>query len=42
MIVSYRGKVVEAVAAGRAPKGYPAEPVASAERRLRALSNAVE
>lgn len=42
MIVSYRGKAVEAVAAGNAPKGFPAELVASAERRLRAISNAVE
>lgn len=42
MIVSFRGKAVEDVAAGRAPKGFPASLVASAERRLRAIANAVE
>ena len=42
MIVSFKGKAVEAVAAGKAPKGFPANLVAGAERRLRALANAVE
>jgi toxin HigB-1 len=42
MIVSYRGKVVVAIAAGQKPKGFPAELVASAERRLRAIDNATE
>ena len=42
MIVSYKGKEVEEVAAGRSPKGFPANLVASAERRLRAIANAVE
>lgn len=42
MIVSYRGKFVEAIVAGRAPKGFPQDLVPSAERRLRAIANAVE
>lgn len=42
MIVSYKGKLVETLAAGRSSKGFPADLVASAERRLRALANAVE
>jgi proteic killer suppression protein len=42
MIVSYRGRMVEAIAGGRAAKGFPADLVASAERKLRAISNAVE
>ena len=42
MIVSFRGKTVEAIAAGKAPKGFPSDLVASAERRLRAIENAVE
>lgn len=33
---------MEAVAAGKAPKGFPADLVARAERRLRAVANAVE
>jgi len=37
MIVSFRGKVVEQVAKGVAPKGFPAGLVASAERKLRAI-----
>lgn len=41
MIVSYRGKLVEAIAGGKAAKGFPANLVASAERRLRAVANAV-
>jgi proteic killer suppression protein len=42
MIVSYRGKAIEAIAAGKAPKGFPSDLVASAERRLRAIENAEE
>jgi proteic killer suppression protein len=41
MIVSVKGKFVAEIAAGRAPKGFPADLVRSAERRLRALTNAV-
>jgi proteic killer suppression protein len=37
MIVSTKGRFVEEVAAGRAPKGFPADIVSRAERRLRAL-----
>ncbi len=40
MIVSFRGKAVEAIAAGRAPKGFPSDLVARAERRLRAIEYA--
>jgi proteic killer suppression protein len=40
MIVSFRGKAVEAIAAGKAPKGFPADLVARAERRLRAIEHA--
>ncbi|MDX8527581.1 type II toxin-antitoxin system RelE/ParE family toxin [Mesorhizobium sp. MSK_1335] len=42
MIVSFKGKTVEAVAAGRAPKGFPSDLVGRAERRLRAIDNAVQ
>ena len=42
MIVSFRGKLVVQVAAGRAAKGFPSDLVASAERRLRAIEMAVE
>ena len=42
VIVSFRGRAVEAVAAGKAPKSFPADLVARAERRLRAVANAVE
>lgn len=42
MIVSYRGKAVEAIAAGNAPKGFPSDLVARAERRLRAIVNAAD
>lgn len=37
MIRSFKGKKVEAVAAGRAPKGFPANLVASARRKLKWL-----
>ncbi|WAC28552.1 type II toxin-antitoxin system RelE/ParE family toxin [Ancylobacter sp. SL191] len=42
MIVSTRGKHVEHVLAGRAPKGFPADLLRQAERRLRAVNAAVE
>lgn len=42
MIVSCRGKEVEEVAQGRCPKGFPADLVSSAERRLRAIDHAEE
>ena len=41
MIVSFKGKAVEAIAAGNAPKGFPPDLVTRAERRLRAIANAV-
>ena len=41
MIVSTKGKFVEAVIAGKAPKGFPADILRSAERRLRAIDAAV-
>lgn len=41
MIVSTKGKMVEAVIAGKAPKGFPADLLRSAERRLRAVDAAV-
>ena len=42
MIVSTKGKFVDAVAEGNAPKGFPADIVASAERKLRAIDLAIE
>jgi proteic killer suppression protein len=42
MIVSYKGKAVEAIAAGKAPKGFPSDLVTRAERRLRAVANAAD
>ncbi|THF56780.1 type II toxin-antitoxin system RelE/ParE family toxin [Ollibium composti] len=42
MIVSYKGKAVEAIAAGKAPKGFPSDLIARTERRLRAVANAVD
>ncbi len=41
-IVSTKGRFVAEVAAGRAPKGFPADLLRSAERRLRSVANAVE
>jgi proteic killer suppression protein len=41
-IISFKGKAVEAVAAGKTPKGFPADMVSRAERRLRAVASAVE
>lgn len=40
MIRSTKGKHVEAVIAGKAPKGFPADLLRSAERKLRAIDNA--
>lgn len=40
MIVSFRGKAIEAIAAGEAPKGFPPDLVRRAERRLRAIDHA--
>ena len=42
MIVSFKGKLVQQIAAGKPAKGFPADLVASTERRLRAIDNAVE
>ena len=42
MIVSTKGEFVDAVAEGNAPKGFPADIVASAERKLRAIDLAIE
>ncbi|WP_371348912.1 type II toxin-antitoxin system RelE/ParE family toxin [Ancylobacter sp. IITR112] len=41
MIVSTKGKFVEAVIAGKATKGFPSDILRSAERRLRAIDAAV-
>lgn len=40
MIVSTKGKFVDAVIVGSSPKGFPADLVRSAERRLRAIDAA--
>lgn len=40
MIVSLKGKFAQAVVAGRAIKGFPAELLAVAEPRLQAVDNA--
>lgn len=40
MIISTKGKLVEAVAAGKSTKGFPADILRSAERKLRAVNNA--
>ncbi len=42
MIRSFRGKHVEAIAAGRSPKGFPADLVASARRKLKWVDAAAE
>lgn len=42
MILSTRGKFVEQIAAGKAFKGFPADLVARAERRLRAVDLAAD
>lgn len=41
MIVSTKGRFVEFVIAGRAPKGFPADLLRPAERRLRAIDAAM-
>jgi len=41
LIRSYRGKFIEQIANGKAPKGFPADIVRVAERKLRALNNAI-
>ncbi|MBO0904382.1 type II toxin-antitoxin system RelE/ParE family toxin [Jiella sonneratiae] len=41
MIVSTKGKFVEVIASGKAPKGFPAELVGRTERKLRAIDYAV-
>ncbi|MFT0861016.1 type II toxin-antitoxin system RelE/ParE family toxin [Ancylobacter sp. G4_0304] len=41
MIVSTKGKMVEAVISGMVPKGFPPDLLRSAERRLRAVDAAV-
>lgn len=41
MIVSTKGKLVESVAAGKVQKGFPADILHVAERRLAAVQNAV-
>lgn len=40
MIVSYRGKLIETIAAGKAPKGFPADLVRPAQRKLTMLQHA--
>ena len=40
MILSWKGKTAEAIAGGRAPKGFPPDLVRRAELRLRAIDNA--
>jgi proteic killer suppression protein len=42
MIRSFRGKHVEAIAAGQAPKGFPPDLVAAARRKLKWLDAAAE
>ena len=42
MIRSYRDKTTQAVAAGKAPKGFPADLVKAARRKLVMLDNAAE
>ena len=41
MIVSFKGRAVEQIAEGKAPKGFPSDIIRSAERRLRAIQNAM-
>ncbi|MGY5807612.1 type II toxin-antitoxin system RelE/ParE family toxin [Rhizobium sp. LEGMi198b] len=41
MIVSYKGKFAEALASGVVPKGFPADLVRSAQRKLTILNYAV-
>ncbi|MBB4568978.1 type II toxin-antitoxin system RelE/ParE family toxin [Rhizobium leucaenae] len=41
MIASYKGKFAETVASGAVPKGFPADLVRSAQRKLTMLNHAV-
>lgn len=42
MIVSYKARAIELVAAGKAPKGFPPDLVRPAQRKLAMLDHAVE
>lgn len=42
MIKSFKGNVTEAVAAGKAPKGFPADLIRSAQRKLAMIENAAD
>ena len=42
MIRSFKGKAVAQVAGGKAQKGFPADLVSRAERRLRSIDHAAE
>jgi proteic killer suppression protein len=42
MIRSFKDKTTEAVSTGRAPKGFPADLVRTAQRKLFMLDNATE
>ena len=42
MIGSFKVGFFEQVAAGKSPKGFPSDILARAERRLRAIDNAVD
>ncbi|MDR7035154.1 type II toxin-antitoxin system RelE/ParE family toxin [Mesorhizobium sp. BE184] len=42
MIRSYKDRIGESVAAGRAPKGFPSDLVRAAQRKLFMLEQAVE
>lgn len=42
MIRSYKDRVTEAVASGRAPKGFPSDLVRAAQRKLFMIEQAVE
>jgi proteic killer suppression protein len=42
VIGSFKGRFAEAIAAGRAPKGFPADLVRPAQRRLAAMIAATE
>lgn len=42
MIVSFKDKTSETVAGGKAPKGFPADLVRSAQRKLFMIEHAVE
>lgn len=42
MIRSFKNKLAEAVASGKAPKGFPADLIRPAQRKLAMLSAAIE